>query len=362
MEPHEQGNADGHVCIPTEVGIHLEAVGVQADEVFKSTVTAWIGEHPVDDIDREVIGQPDFFDQPVEDPKQPRSKLKSAEVIGLMKLRDEGLGAYDRPRDELREKTDEKSEVQDAAHGLDFLAVDVDGVGHGLERVERNAHRQEDLVHAECRSQVFIGPLTKRGMRLTPVRAEQRLQRVRDEVRVLEVQQNAQVDGQTRCEPAFALRTLRAIHAPANPPVRQRRKNEDGHKCATCLPVEKQARQEQVGIAHPHAFFGNRHARQHNQHERPEGGIQKRERLGQGLNHCFGWASKALFKDGSFCAWAYACIHASKSTVAMASYPSAVKCMPSGCMRSRSIQSATRPGPPKAAVRSMYAMPRDALC
>ena len=56
MEPHEQGNADGHVRIPAEVGIYLEAIGVQADEVFKPTVTAWIGEHPVDDVDREVVG------------------------------------------------------------------------------------------------------------------------------------------------------------------------------------------------------------------------------------------------------------------------------------------------------------------
>ena len=148
--------------------------------------------------------------------------------------------------------------------------VDVDGVGHGLKRVERNAHRQEDLVHAECRSQVFIGPLTKRGMRLTPVRAEQRLQCVRDEVRVLEVQQNAQVDGQTHCEPAFALRTLCAILL-ANPQS-DSRKNEDGHKCATRFPVEKQARQEQVGIAHTHAFFGNRHLPTNS--ERPERGIQ----------------------------------------------------------------------------------------
>ena len=93
-----------------------------------------------------------------------------------MKLRDEGLGAYDGPCDELWEKTDEKSKIQDAAHRLHFLAVDVDGVRHGLERVERYAHRQEDLVHAERRPKVFIGPLTKRGMRLTPVRSEQRLQ------------------------------------------------------------------------------------------------------------------------------------------------------------------------------------------
>ena len=104
VESHEQGNTNGHIRISTEVGIHLKAVGVQADEVFKSTVTTRIGEHPIDDVDREVIGQPDFFDQTVEDPKQPRSKFKSAEAIGLMKLRDEGLGAYDGPCDELRKK------------------------------------------------------------------------------------------------------------------------------------------------------------------------------------------------------------------------------------------------------------------
>ena len=105
------------------------------------------------------------------------------------------------------------------------------------------------------------------------------------------------------------------------PPIHQSERVEKmrmATKCATRFPVEKQTRQKQVGIAHPHAFLRKRHARKHDQHERPERGIQKREGLGQGLNHCFGRASTALFKDGSFCAWAYACIHASKRTDAMA--------------------------------------------
>ena len=219
VEPHQQCNADGHVRVSAEVGVHLEAVRIQADEVFKSTVAPRVGKDAVYHVDGEVIGQPDFLDQPVEDPKQTRSKFNPAEPVGLMELRDEGFGANDGPRYQLREKTHEKPKIQHAAHRLDFLSVHVDGVRHGLEGVERNPHRQEDLIHAERRSQMRIRPLAECCVWLTPMRSEQRLQGVRNEVRVLEVQQHAEVDDQTRCKPTFSLRTLRAIHSPANPPI-----------------------------------------------------------------------------------------------------------------------------------------------
>ena len=114
-----------------------------------------------------------------------------------MQLRNEKFSPNDGTRYQLREETNEKPKIEHVAQGFHFFAIDVDGVRHGLKGVERDAHRQQDLVHPECGSEMRIRPLAEGCMRLTPVRSEQRLHRIGDEVSILEVEQDAQVDGQT---------------------------------------------------------------------------------------------------------------------------------------------------------------------
>ena len=60
-------------------------------------------------------------------------------------LREEVLGPDDRPGDQVGEEQDEQQEVVEAPLGLDLPPVDVHRVVDRLERVERDAHRQDDL-------------------------------------------------------------------------------------------------------------------------------------------------------------------------------------------------------------------------
>ena len=68
-------------------------------------------------------------------------------------LRQQERGALNRAGDEVREERYEHGEIEQAAPRVQLAAIDVDRVTHRLERVERDADRQEDakcrLVHDE---------------------------------------------------------------------------------------------------------------------------------------------------------------------------------------------------------------------
>ena len=50
------------------------------------------------------------------------------------------------PQRDKREEREGETEIQNVFDGLDFTAVDVDAVTHGLEGKEGNTHRQNDLI------------------------------------------------------------------------------------------------------------------------------------------------------------------------------------------------------------------------
>ena len=62
--------------------------------------------------------------------------LVDVQLVGDVPVLDDG------PRDELREHDHISAEVDDIALGFYIPAVDVDGVGKGLEGVEADAQRQ----------------------------------------------------------------------------------------------------------------------------------------------------------------------------------------------------------------------------
>jgi hypothetical protein len=67
---------------------------------------------------------------------------------GLAELRQELLGARDRPRHQLREEGQVERDVQEVPMGRERAAVDVDHVGDGVEGVERDAERQHHRADA----------------------------------------------------------------------------------------------------------------------------------------------------------------------------------------------------------------------
>ncbi len=66
-----------------------------------------------------------------------------------LELRHEIDRADDRPGHQLREKRHEEQEIREVPAGPQLAAVDVDGVAHRLEGVERDAHRQQQVVQRQ---------------------------------------------------------------------------------------------------------------------------------------------------------------------------------------------------------------------
>ena len=52
VEAHQHGNTDGNIGVAREVGIDLQRVGKEREEVFKSTEEQWIFKDTVDEVDR----------------------------------------------------------------------------------------------------------------------------------------------------------------------------------------------------------------------------------------------------------------------------------------------------------------------
>jgi len=64
-------------------------------------------------------------------------------------LGEEALGAFDGACDKLWEVGNVDGVVDDVVDGGLFFAVDIDGVGHGLEGVEADADGENDVERGE---------------------------------------------------------------------------------------------------------------------------------------------------------------------------------------------------------------------
>ena len=93
--------------------------------------------------------------------------LVDVQLVGDVPVLDDG------PRDELREHDHISAEIDDVALGFYIPAVDVDGVGKGLEGVEADAQRQ--------------GADALNGRK---IRTQQAVDAAQDKVCVLEVEQH----------------------------------------------------------------------------------------------------------------------------------------------------------------------------
>ena len=97
-----------------------------------------------------------FLKKPQQIRTKPLARLLGREAARRLDLRQQERRALNRAGDEVREERDEHGDVEQAAARAQLAAIDVDGVAHRLERVERDADRQEDaqrrLVHGRART------------------------------------------------------------------------------------------------------------------------------------------------------------------------------------------------------------------
>ena len=162
----------------------------------------------------------------------------------------------------MREQTDEERVVDQGVGRLELPVVHVDDVGDFLERVERNAGRQQDAEHRD-------------GRLMEPERLQRRSERVHEEVEVLERAEEAEIDDERqRQERAPSLAVVGPRDGFRTIEVDNRRRGDEREKPWIPPPVEDITGDEQhhVLLAPSETPVGERHERQKDDVDR---GIEK---------------------------------------------------------------------------------------
>ena len=142
-------------------------------------------------VEREVVGDDDLLDETPEDQITTFVELLKIEAPWFFDLRQEGRRPHDRPGDQMREERDEGGELDEVARWFGVASIDVDHIAHRLERIERNADRQ-NYVEMPMRA-------------LDPHLRQHRFEAVDEEIRVLEIAEHSQIERHAQGDERFAL-------------------------------------------------------------------------------------------------------------------------------------------------------------
>ena len=189
LEAHQPRHAARDVGVAREIAVDLEGEGQHAGHHRRGVGRGAAAEgriHP----GRQVVGDVDLLEVAPQHQVQALDHHVALHRARADHLRQQRRGALDRAGHQMREIQHRQEEVPERVAGMQLAAVDVDGVGHRLEGVERDRHRQHDLHHLQ-----------------RPVQPEQPTgihRRLGEEVGVLEEAQQTQVQRDAQLHPALA--------------------------------------------------------------------------------------------------------------------------------------------------------------
>ena len=150
-------------------------------------------------------------------------------------------GPHDGTGHQLGEKAEIEAEIQEIPNGLYLPSLHIHHIAHGLEGEEGDTHRQDDGVYAENTGpREHIQPLSQHIVHLQR-QAEEVVHEVCEEVRILEIRQDAQVyhhaDGG---EGRSAFLSLDAVQPLGSQVVIDNDEYQQSQKNATGLVIEEQ--------------------------------------------------------------------------------------------------------------------------
>ena len=143
-QAHHPRDAAGHVGIAAEIAVDLPGESERGRGESRAVVPLRRRVNRVD-VECQVIRDRQLFEQARDEQGQPVGHLADRQGGQAAKLDSRLRTAFDRSRDELREKRDERREANKAVFGLQNSPVAVDHVAHRLEREERDPHRQNNV-------------------------------------------------------------------------------------------------------------------------------------------------------------------------------------------------------------------------
>ena len=193
LEPDQQSQTHGHVRIAAEIEVDLQGIGQQAAP-GAGQAGRCLGKTPVGH-GRHGIRQQHLLGQPQDEQRAADARLGPA-VRAHPQLIVQLVVPHDRPGHQLREQGDIAGEIDEAPRGAGLPAVEIEGIAHRLERVERNAHRQHEVQQGD-------------QVRPAPQPAGHRVGCLCAQVVVLEKGQHAHVAADGDQQPALFLRRIR---------------------------------------------------------------------------------------------------------------------------------------------------------
>ena len=185
-EAHQQGNTYCNVGIAREVAVQLQRISEHRHQRLEASVHVGICKHAVDKVDCNIVANHNLLYQAFQYHKHSRAKLVACKRIFLVNLRHKLRRTDNRSGNQLREKRHIESKVDYALHWLKLTSVNVYGVGHCLEGVERNSNRQEYFRQVELRTDQHIRQSCKVVCRYQ-MRTEHRIEGIDEEKRVFEI-------------------------------------------------------------------------------------------------------------------------------------------------------------------------------
>ena len=234
FEAQRLGGAAGDVAVPGEIAINLHGKGIRGDEDVETRGSV---ERAINLVDNPcgVVGHKDLLvESPIDQPAT-LVELPAVEMPRGADLGQEVTRPLDGTRDQLRKEGYKQREIQKAAGRLQTSLIDVDGVTHRLERIERDADRQQHRQHEP--------------RRLETRRRQQRRQILREEIEVFEKPQDPQIAGDTQPQPKLPLRVaFRAVDNPPASEIEQRRENNQAKKPPVPEAVKEVACHQQQAV------------------------------------------------------------------------------------------------------------------
>ena len=147
-ESQHTGHADGDEGVAGKVAVNLEGEEQRGHKIGAAVVHRDMVEHGID-IESAAVGKGEFHK--IAPGHQPQAAQRTGVVkpMVLAKLRQQVVGTFYRAGHQLREERHEEGVGGEVAFNRCRAAIDVDGVTQSLERVERDAHGEQQAKFGE---------------------------------------------------------------------------------------------------------------------------------------------------------------------------------------------------------------------
>ena len=148
FDAERAAHADGDVGIAREIKIYLRAVAQQREQSLRAAIAGRIVENKVVEL-RQIVGHHRLFQQSFHHQKQSGIQHRGRDAAVALQLRKKLRRTHNRSGHKHREICEIKHIVEHTPRSDYHATVDIDHITDRAERVERDAHRNNDVCQPE---------------------------------------------------------------------------------------------------------------------------------------------------------------------------------------------------------------------